>query len=283
MYRLEQHPKFSYVRILTIPFSSIKKIDLALCKQPKETPDSFYARQVIKPEIVVNGGFFNLSDGATIFDFKDEGKAISYVNYKGMAILGNKELKYMTMNTQARDFVSAYPPLIVEGKKVSIVLGTEINRLARRTAVGWNKDNFYIVTVDEPGLKFPVLQDIFLELKVDYAINLDGGGSTRLLVNGQVKTEQVYARPVDNVLCVYLNKRVLYKVQVGAFSFYDNAKRLLTELNQKGYQGFVTKVNNLYKVQIGAFSIKDNAIRLRDELKIKGYNGFIVEQEVSNG
>lgn len=278
MYNLETHSKYPYVKILTIPFKNIQRINLAMCNQPRETPDSFYARQPVKPDIVVNGGFFDLSDGLTIFDFKDENKVISAVNYEGMAILGNKDLKYMKMDFTSRDFVSAYPPLIVDKKKQPITIGKEINRLARRTAVGWNTNNFYIVTVDEPGLKFDALQEIFLELRVNFAINLDGGGSTRLLVNGEVKTNQIYARPVDNVLCVYLNKKVLYKVQVGAFSIYENAKKLLTELNQKGYNGFITKVNNLYKVQLGAFGIKENAIRFRDELKAKGYSGFIVEQ-----
>lgn len=277
MYTLTTHHNYPYVKILTVPFEAIKKIDLSLCEAPTETPDHFYDRQKNKPEIVVNGGFFDLTNGGTIFDFEDEQKRISYVNYKGMGIMGDKTLCYTEMNMDTRDFVSAYPPLIVNGAKEPIVLGKEINYLARRTAIGWDAANFYIVTVDNPGLNFDGLQNIFLELKVKFAINLDGGGSTRLLINGQLQTEDLPARPVDNVLCVYLNKRVLYRVQVGAFSIRKNAERLLNELNEKGYVGFITVVNGLYKVQLGAFAIKTNATKLRDELRKKGYDSFIVE------
>lgn len=39
-------------------------------------------------------------------------------------------------------------------------------------------------------------------------------------------------------------------------------------------------INKLYRVQVGVFSIRENAERLLNELKEKGFNGFITESEV---
>ena len=51
------------------------------------------------------------------------------------------------------------------------------------------------------------------------------------------------------------------------------AKSVNAELNKE------TNKNNrtIYRVQVGAFSVYENAVRLRDDLKKNGYNCFIVE------
>lgn len=278
-YKYYKHPEYSYVHILEIPFSQINKIDFALCNQPTETPDSYYKRQSIKPDIITNGGFFSMSNGVTCFGLTDEFNKISVSNYYGVGITDNKNLIYSKSQSLFRDFISAYPPLIVNGSKSSINYAKELDYNARRTCIGWNSDNYYIVAVDSPGLNYKSLQSIFLELNADYAINLDGGGSTRLLIDGDRKTSQIYARPVDNVMCIYLNKpvsRTIYRVQVGAFLFKNNANNLLNELRYYGYNdAYITKVGLYYKVQVGAFSVKLNAERLKDKLTALGYKPFI--------
>lgn len=79
-------------------------------------------------------------------------------------------------------------------------------------------------------------------------------------------------------MCVYLKKeqkKIFYRVQVGAFASKANADKLLKELKEKGFSGYVRKIGLFYKVQLGAFSVKLNAERLRDKLKAAGYNSFI--------
>lgn len=279
-YSIKKHNLYPYVQIVTIPFVNIEKIDFALCNQPTETPDSYYKRQVNKPDIITNGGFFAMNNGNTCFSYKDEGSIIQSDFRHGVAINGNKTLLYTTLkdHNTARDFIAAYPALVVDNKKVVIEDGKELDYKARRTCIGWDTNNYYIVTVDSPGLAYKSLQEIFLELKVQYAINLDGGGSTRLLINGKRETSQIYARPVDNVMCVYLKKeqkKIFYRVQVGAFASKANADKLLKELKEKGFSGYVRKIGLFYKVQLGAFSVKLNAERLKDKLKAAGYNSFI--------
>lgn len=299
-FKFYKHPKYDFVNIIVIPMRNIKKIDFALCKQPTETPDDFYKRQAVKPDIVTNGGFFSMSNGETCFGFRDEGKPFQFAEYNGVGITGDKTLSYGQNLAQAsvmRDFISAYPVLVEYGRKIKPTYATNLDYNARRTAFGWNDESVFIVTVDLPGLKFSPLSDIFIELKAKFAINLDGGGSTRMLINGQRKTNTVYARPVDNVLCIYLNEgsntgkqqenktdtntantkqQKIWRVQVGAFANKDNAEKLMQELKINGFpDGYIVKVAKIFKVQVGAFANKDNAEKLKAKLNKAGYDTLI--------
>ena len=85
------------------------------------------------------------------------------------------------------------------------------------------------------------------------------------------------------------NTAELYRVQTGAFSKKENADRLALELNTKGIDTYIVKIDNLYKVQCGAYANKDNAINMSNKLKNMGYDNFIpglnlsVEGQVQNG
>lgn len=284
MYEYCKHPMYPQVQIVKIPFSSIEKIDFALCNQPTETPDKFYARQTIKPDIITNGGFFNMSNGTTCFGFKDEGANIKpLLRSEGVGVIRDKELSFGYIQNSFRDYVEAYPTLIKDGKAIKIDYASEINTLARRTCIGWNNTHYFVMTVDKPGLRFDTVQKLFLELEVIYAINLDGGGSTRMLINGKRMTSETYARPVDNVMCVYLKKdvqeKVLWRVQTGAFGKKENADRLAQELLKKGFEDiWVRKIGCYWKVQLGAFSVRLNAERLADRLQAAGYKTYITNK-----
>jgi large repetitive protein len=60
-----------------------------------------------------------------------------------------------------------------------------------RTAIGWSKDHFFMVEVDgrqsaSLGMTFPELADYLIKLGCEEAMNLDGGGSSTLWVDGRV-------------------------------------------------------------------------------------------------
>lgn len=276
--------------IFTIPKDEINKIDFALCAQPKETIDSYYNRQEVKPDLICNGGFFNMSNGQTIFNYKDENKWVSQAEsyQEGMGIKNGSALEFgESTNPEYKDFVSAYPVFVKDGKEVSSALASELNYRAKRTILAYDKNNIYLILVDSPGLTFKMIKTMLVnDLKVDYAINLDGGGSTRCLYNGSLAIGGTYNRPVDNVVCFYMKpaEKIIYRVQVGAFSKKANAESLQSAIRKlpdtigAGYaKAYVKLINNLYKVQVGAFSKKENAQRVLDDLKSKGYNGFIAK------
>ena len=237
IYNPEKH-----ITVVEIPKVEIDKFDFALCKQPRQTLKEYYDGCTIKPDIICNGGFFDMNTGGTIFNFKDNQKTISdNPSYRwGMGIV-NGELKFGGLDYENfDDFVSAYPVLVERGQAIEITFAKEIDYKARRTMLGYNDKTIYIVTVELPGMKFAEMQKFMIGLGCQYAINLDGGGSTKILNNGESLTSSFYNRAVDNVVAVYLKKeKTLYKVQVGAFSIKENAEKLKNELQKKGYSAFI--------------------------------------------
>lgn len=86
---------------------------------------------------------------------------------------------------------------------------------------------------------------------------------------GMMKEEKPAAEP-----------KVIYRVQVGAYSVKANAEKMLSKLKAAGYNGFITKVGSYYKVQVGAFSVKANSEKLAKELKAKGFSTMIAKVTV---
>lgn len=269
--------------------SDIVKIDFAACAEPTQTLDKYYANLYTKPDILINGGLFSFATGKSVMDFIDEHRIKSqedWVEY-GFGIDVNGNLQYGKDSDKVwKDFISAYPPLVVNGIKQPITFAKEIAGRARRTVLGYDDDYIYTITIDNPGVTLEKAATIALETGCKYAINLDGGGSTRLLYQGVAFATASYNRPVDNVIAIYIKKEpiILYRVQVGAFSSKQSAMNFCSTIKQLGsnYENaFVTFIEPYYKVQVGAFKVKENAENLLKDLKNKGYNGFIVTTTIS--
>lgn len=277
-------PKYPYVTAVEIPKERIELIDFALCAQPTRTLKEYYDACEVKPAIVCNGGFFNFEGGKTIFNYMDNGEIISQTPYaqEGMGTI-NGELTFGSLG-QGRftDFVSGYPVLIKDRKIFKTSIAQEINYKARRTILAYNHSHVYVFGVEAPGMDFNDMYSMLQGYCVDYAINLDGGGSTKILHNGNSLTSSWYNRSVDNVVAFYLKARILYRVQAGAYKNKTNAEnaaaqiRRLPDKIRAGYSGaYVRETGGYYKVQIGLFAVKANAVRVLNDLKGMGYDSFI--------
>lgn len=259
--RVYTHPKYSYVRVAEISKNEIEKIDFALCKQPRETLGAFYNRQTRKPDLLTNGGFFSMSDGVTCFNFRDENTQIMYNDsYQwGMGIVGNNEIGFGNMNEKPwRDFISGYPNLIEHGKKLEITFAKELNYKARRTMLGYNDTTVFFVCVENPGLAYKEMQNLMFNLGCTYAINLDGGGSTKMLHNGKSITKNFTNRAVDNVVAVYLKKDTPTKNIDITYKVYSNGKWTENTTNKDGYAG--TEHKSIQGIQA---HISDGSIKYR--------------------
>ena len=207
------HEQYSAgVTVDVIPHDSIKKLDFMKCNEPKETVQSLYNRLEEKPQIVINGGLFNMSNGTNILSFVDETIEQNYQNnFEGMGIKTDdvtRLVKGVDKDGGWKDFMSAYPMLVREGNAVTTYdKGTELNYNAARQAIGYKEDgSIIIVTVDKVGaMKFEELADIFVKYGAYYAMNLDGGGSVYKMIGGEVANDPTENRAIDNVFMVYLN------------------------------------------------------------------------------
>lgn len=235
------------IHVIEIKKSEIESLDFVKGKEPRETLKSFYDRQTLKPDIITNAGYFNMKTGESVFNFVDNGKVESTAaSYKwGMGITAGGELKYGCVDSgEFKDFVSGFPVFLDGGVKVDMSYAKEVDYRARRTMLGYNDTTVFIVLIENPGAKLDLCQQIMFELGCKYAINLDGGGSTKALdKQGKSITADATNRPVDNFFCVYLKteKKRIYRVQVGAFGVEANATRLAEELKSKGYPAFVLR------------------------------------------
>ena len=115
------------------------------------------------------------------------------------------------------DFLSAGPALIRDGVAVSDFLGESAKHEAGfslrrhpRTAVGQREDGtlvFVVVDGRQPelsvGMSLPELAELLLRLGVSDAYNLDGGGSTTMVIQGKIvssPSEGTGERPVSDAI-----------------------------------------------------------------------------------
>lgn len=213
-----------YATIIQIPNNEIERLNFDICKQPRETLESYYKRQTVKPNVLVNAGLFNMQTGNAVGTLMIDGKtySASSKHRTGLGIVPS-DTKHLVFdkvdNRKWTDFVNGYPVLVENGRATTITYAQELNYRTRRTVLGYNSAAVYIICVDKPGMNYAQLQKLCTSLGISYAINLDGGGSTRLLVNGVRKTNLAANRAVDSVFAVYTKideRKRDYKVEVTA-------------------------------------------------------------------
>ena len=211
----------SYVHVVEILRNEIDEISIEQCKQPTETLASFYNRQTKKPDVITNCGFFGMSGGISCFGLIVDSNVVSNDGARvwGIGVTGNSDVSYGKINEKTwKSWVSGYPVLIENGKKTNITDALDINYKARRTIWGISTKNVYLVTVDYPGADFNDMQTLMCDLGCSAAINLDGGGSTRCLVDGDVITNGAENRAVDNVVAVYLKTETSKEPTVNTYT-----------------------------------------------------------------
>lgn len=101
-------------------------------------------------------------------------------------------------------------PILVQGGKVQRVNSNRAGERHPRTAFGWNQNHFFLVQVDgrqsdlSIGMTLRELAEYMARIGCEQALNLDGGGSSTLWLNGRVMNSPCYGheRPIANCLAV---------------------------------------------------------------------------------
>jgi len=177
------------------------KLDLAIHRGYAGDRCTTYAKRY-KSNVVVNGGIFYRASDQTVYPAGtviSNGTIINEVEDDGNIIGINKDgvLCLITGNTQ--DAIEANlqwacemsPFLIVNGVKSKFV-GNGGYGVHPRTAIGQRADGIVILLVidgrqvDSNGVNVAVLADIFERYGCINAANLDGGGSSTLVVEGEL-------------------------------------------------------------------------------------------------
>ena len=146
--------------------------------------------------MVVNGGFYSIDneryfpDGLTIVDGKASGS--SFNGYGGMLAIkeSGAELRWLVQNPYdayepLQAALQAFPILVTPGGGLGFGAERENNISARRTVIGQDKVGRILFIVAPQGYFTLHQLSVYLtesDLNLDIAINLDGGGSTGILV-----------------------------------------------------------------------------------------------------
>ena len=201
-----------YTQLDIIPFDNIQEVRFCKLAEPTEMLEHYYNRAENKPNIMVNGGLFDMKTGHNVMSFVSMYTEQNYKNgFVGMGTTCYKAqtLQYGKDNEKEwRDFMTAYPMLVIDGKANKEYGNAKtLNYRTARTAIGVTETgNVLVLTVDKPGMTFEQMTAIFLQYHAVYAMNLDGGGSVRKLHNGKVVNNPSENRKVDSAFCVYLKK-----------------------------------------------------------------------------
>lgn len=226
-----------YTQLDIIPFDSIQEVRFCKLAEPTEMLEHYYNRAENKPNIMVNGGLFDMKTGHNVMSFVSMYTEQNYKNgFVGMGTTCYKAqtLQYGKDNEKEwRDFMTAYPMLVIDGKANKEYGNAKtLNYRTARTAIGVTETgNVLVLTVDKPGMTFEQMTAIFLQYHAVYAMNLDGGGSVRKLHNGKVINNPSENRKVDSAFCVYLKKDPLamYEDKDNVDDWARNAVEIVTK------------------------------------------------------
>jgi hypothetical protein len=162
-----------------------------------EIPQSLESWQrEMNASLVVNGGFFSIENeryfpnGLTILNGEASGS--SYDGFGGMlAIRENRaELRWLVERPyepyeQIQAALQSFPILVKPGGELGFPAERENNVGARRTVIAQDQDGRILFIVTPQGYFTLHQLSVYLtesDLALDIAVNLDGGGSTGILV-----------------------------------------------------------------------------------------------------
>lgn len=98
----------SYTQLDIVPHSSIEAVAFEKCADPKETLGSYYSSKEKKPQIMINGGLFNMSTGHNVMSFVCDGKEQNYQNgFTGGVMQGDANGKFRPKAAVTREELAA--------------------------------------------------------------------------------------------------------------------------------------------------------------------------------
>ena len=128
--------------------------------------------------------------------------------------------------------------------------------------------NFYISSINLAGnlagsIVFTVVTGYKVETDTSSVVENDAQ-------NGDISSSANESQSQDN--------SSFYSIQIGAFSQKDNADRMLSNAQSKGFDAYIMKIDNLYKIRIGRFNSRADAETELKSIISAGYeNAFIVK------
>ena len=227
------HPGLNWYHLQTSTlYTSEQSINLLQVKTNKRSVDLIYQpdtlittsayAKAVNAKAAVNGGFFNMKEGGSVTYLKKDGQVLAEnqadlksrgsVVIRGAVVINQNgktqiETPQTTTNyTQASkvDDVLLSGPLLIENGQSIILDSTKFNldRHPRTSACTTKGNRLLLVTIDgrneqAAGMSLPEMTQFLVALGCKNAINLDGGGSTTMYIEGKT-SNGIVNYPSDN-------------------------------------------------------------------------------------
>lgn len=166
------------------------------------TMDEWYAQQAEKPDVMMNASLWD-GKGAigTIWQagqlVRNEGTGFGFgVNKAGGWGFGDP------WAVSWQDYITGYPALMRDGKALNHSVDSYVmTAKTKRSVIAAAGDRLYLIAAD--GMTVAQLRAALVQFGVYSAINLDGGGSARLMVDGKAVNNPTDNRRCPNAIAIW--------------------------------------------------------------------------------
>lgn len=190
--------------------TNVIKSQLIRAKGKGETLEQMYAR-LDKPTYLINGGYFTMADGWTLAALKVDGEVIrevSSVSY-GYVLAGKgSSIKIHSMGDKSfLDITEKYDWAIEVPLALPIIRGVpDADSKEPRTAFGYiNATDEYEIAVTDGRPYGVTIDQLGDHMQSSSAVNLDGGGSSKVLYKGKAINKQGN-RPIANAIAIWVSE-----------------------------------------------------------------------------
>jgi uncharacterized protein YigE (DUF2233 family) len=189
------------------------RMDVAYAERPRSLETW---QQETNAAIVVNGGYYSIEneryfpDGLTISNGQPFGR--SFAGFGGMLAIDQNqaELRWLAQEPYnalepLQAALQSFPILVEPGGQLGFGAERESHASARRTVIAQDRDGRILLIIAPQGYFTLHQLSAFLtesDLNLDIAVNLDGGGSTGILVANPREVIPP-TRPIPFVILVY--------------------------------------------------------------------------------
>ena len=189
--------------IVTIGNDEIEKIDIV--QLGGRTMKQWYDKQTDKPDYMINASLWD-DKGAigTIWQngklVRNEGNGYGFgINKSGGFGFGDP------WNIDWQNYITGYPALIKDGQKtIDSVDSYVMTSKSKRSVIASAGNNIYLIATT--GMTVAQLKYFCYNKGFYNAINLDGGGSSRLMIGDKAVNSPTDDRIIPNAIAVWLKK-----------------------------------------------------------------------------
>ena len=200
---------------------NLRKRNISILYNPKENFRTSSQASSANALAAVNAGFFNIRDGGSVNYIRTGGKIAdtdtakkwaANINFNGAVMIDvedhvligqNMQNSWFDAHTEFPDVMVTGPLLLKDTKKATLPETSLVITRHPRTSIGViNKHKAVMVTLDgrtadARGMTLLQLTDLMISLHCKDAVNLDGGGSSTMWINGK-PFNGVVNMPCDN-------------------------------------------------------------------------------------